>query len=138
MILVTAVFGFYFLKQDSKETPAKEEKTETTLTPTPKPKASIDRSEWSLEVLNGTATPGLAKDLADKLETLGYEIILTGNADNKDYEESQILITSEKDSEEIDLLLEDIKKEIDISSSSGDLEDSTASARIIIGSDYDN
>lgn len=136
VILVATVFGFYFLKQGSNQESAKEEKAETTPTPTPKPKISIDRAEWSLEVLNGTATPGLAKDLADKLEALGYEIVLTGNADNKDYENSQILVTSEKDSEEIDLLLKDIKSEIDISSSSGDLEDSTASARIIIGSDY--
>lgn len=136
VILVTAVFGFYFLKQDYNQENIKEEKVEITLTPTPTPKVSLDRSEWSIEVLNGTPIPGLAKELADKLEKLGYKIILTGNAENKDYKDSQILVISEADSDEIELLLNDIKKEIDISSSSGDLEDSTASARIIIGSDY--
>ena len=138
VIVTTAIFGFYFLKQDAKEESVKEEKAETTPTPTSKPKTSLDRSEWSLEVLNGTATPGLAKELADKLEKLGYTIVESGNADKSSYEISEIYVSDDKTSEEIELLLVDIKKEIDISSSSGDLSEGTASARIIIGSDYNS
>ena len=89
-------------------------------------------------MLNGTATPGLAKELADKLEKLGYTIVESGNADKSSYEISEIYVSDDKTSEEIELLLVDIKKEIDISSSSGDLSEGTASARIIIGSDYNS
>ncbi|MEN6521517.1 MAG: LCP family protein [Armatimonadota bacterium] len=44
----------------------------------------------SVEVLNGSGTAGLAKQVADQLQTLGYRVISTGNASGFNYERSQI------------------------------------------------
>lgn len=101
---------------------------------TPPPEQKLERSEWSLEVLNGSGVSGLAKKVSDQLTSLGYQVIKVGNADKQNYEKSQIFV---KDSlkDKLDLVIADIKDVIKIASVAGEIEDSTASARIIIGKD---
>lgn len=88
------------------------------------------RSEISLEILNGSGIAGLASETADTFEELGYEVVKVGNAEdttgNKLYVDPDI-------EELIAVLLEDVEGELDISSISGELTDSTASVRIILG-----
>lgn len=103
-----------------------------TPTPTPAPEQKLNRSEWSIEVLNGSGTSGLAKKIADQLKDLGYNVIKVGNADKQTYTESQILVKSDL-KEKIDPVIADIKDVIKIASGAGELKDSTASAQIIIG-----
>lgn len=100
-------------------------------TPTPNP---LIRSEWKLEVLNGTTTSGLAKKLADKLKELGYPVVKVGNAGKSSYETTQIFVRGEL-MEKVDLVVLDLKDIVKIASVAGELTEGTASARIIIGKD---
>lgn len=90
------------------------------------------RSNWSFEVLNGLGVTGAAKELAEKLNALGYQVIKTGNADRDNYQETQILIKKGLE-DKIDLVIADLKKTVRIASVGGELKDSTVSARIILG-----
>jgi hypothetical protein len=48
--------------------------------PTPTPAPELDRSEITIDVLNGSGITGKAGETAEKLETLGYTIGTIGNA----------------------------------------------------------
>lgn len=131
LIILLATLGFFVLS--SKEMPQENKKTEIkTETPTPTPKPALIRSEWSLEVLNGSGVAGVAKKLAERLREKGYQVISAGNADKDSYTESQIYVSSAF-KERIDLLIADVKDVVKIASIAGELKDSTASARIIVG-----
>jgi anionic cell wall polymer biosynthesis LytR-Cps2A-Psr (LCP) family protein len=52
--------------------------------------AASDRV-FTVEVLNGTATTGLAGRTADLLRGFGYDVITIGNADRNDYETTEII-----------------------------------------------
>lgn len=131
-VVALIVVGLFLTQRKNVTGPTPTPEPTSTPAPTVTPKPSFDRSEWSLEVLNGTGVTGAAKKLADKLVELGYKIVKTGNADRSDYEASQLFVAKDMKDKQ-DLLLEDLKKEISIASVSGELKDSTASARIIVG-----
>ncbi|MBI5044627.1 MAG: LytR C-terminal domain-containing protein [Candidatus Levybacteria bacterium] len=133
VVIITMAFGIYLLQQASQDK-SKEKKVVVEATPTPKVDLTLDRDDWTFEVLNGTSTPGKAANLAQELTKKGYSVIKTGNADTKDYEETEILIIDSKTNEETELVLEDIKDVVNKPTKSGDLVDGSASARIIIGS----
>lgn len=138
MIVVLIVFGitgwvFYLTNRYSEKT-AEEEITldervteEPTATPAP---IQLEREEITLEILNGSGVAGAAGDAAEIFEALGYENVDTGNAD--DTEENELYVSSDIE-DLVDILLEDVEDELDISSIIGELEDTTASARIILG-----
>ncbi|MBI2020479.1 LytR C-terminal domain-containing protein [Candidatus Daviesbacteria bacterium] len=132
LLIVVVIIGLIFLRP--KVAPEVEEKPKVETKVVEEKKEELDRSEWSFEVLNGTTVKGAAKKLADQLIELGYQVIKTANADASDYTETQLFISKDY-KERGDLLLEDLEKEINIASISGELKDSTASARIIIGED---
>jgi anionic cell wall polymer biosynthesis LytR-Cps2A-Psr (LCP) family protein len=46
---------------------------------------------FTVEILNGTATTGLAGRTADLLRGFGYDVIAIGNADRNDYETTEII-----------------------------------------------
>lgn len=125
--------GIYFIaglggsKKQSSSTPT----PSATAEPTPTPRA-LDRLQWSLEVLNGSGVTGAAKKLADQLKALGYPVVKTGNADRDDYTSNEFFVKKELE-DSVELFILDIKDIIKIASVSGELKDSTASARIIIG-----
>lgn len=101
-----------------------------TPTPTPNP---LNKADWSLEVLNGSGEAGLAKKIASELQDLGYPVVKVGNA-SKEYTKTEIF--SKKDlMDKVELVITDVKDVIRIATVSGELKDSTASARIIIGKD---
>lgn len=133
IVLLTVGFFAFSAREAQKEEKAAQVATErATPSPTQAPKKTLDKSEWSMEVLNGSGVSGAAKKIADQLKDLGYPIVKTGNADNSSYETSQILVKKELQ-DKIDLVLADIKDIVKIASASGELKDSTASARIILG-----
>ena len=147
LILILAGGAFLFFgakgqKPKEENAPASQERETKSTPPTSsspsssaKPKkTSFDRSEMTLEVLNGSGASGQAAKVADKLAALGYTIIKVGNADRQTYKESQLLLSSKlKDKASIEGFMLDLKKELDIATSSGVLKDSSASAQIIIG-----
>jgi anionic cell wall polymer biosynthesis LytR-Cps2A-Psr (LCP) family protein len=51
----------------------------------------ISERVFTVEVLNGTATAGLAGRTADLLRGFGYDVISIGNADRNDYEITEIV-----------------------------------------------
>ncbi len=134
-LLVFGLTGgvFYLANRASKEI-TKEVTTEieeAAATPTATPDSTqLDREEITLEILNGSGVSGAAAGTADIFEALGYEIMKTGNADSTVGNELYVGADFEG---LIDVLLEDVEDELDISSISGELEGSTASARIILG-----
>lgn len=97
-----------------------------TMTPAPQ------RSTVSLEVLNGSGVAGTAKKAADQLGALGYIIVKTGNAPLSTYQ-STIVSVAPGQSAITALLLSDLSSLSYTATAGGDLSDSTASARIIIG-----
>lgn len=100
--------------------PAKEE------TPT----AVFDKSKFTLEILNGSGAAGAAKKIADRLSLLGYEVIKVGNAPEVDKTQVYLSLDMENFKSEF---LKDLEADFKEASISGELKDSTASARIIIG-----
>lgn len=101
-------------------------------TSTPEPTRSLNRENWSFEVLNGSGVTGVAKKAVGVLTSLGYTVIKTGNADKSTYTQNQLYVRDES-SDQIDLLLADLKTDFNIASVSGQLKEGTASARLIIG-----
>lgn len=102
------------------------------VTPTPSPTRSLNRADWSFEVLNGSGITGEAKKVAETLTKLGYTVVKTGNADKSNYTENELFVRADK-SQDADLVLSDLKADFNIASISGTLTDGTASARLIIG-----
>lgn len=52
--------------------------------------AEIDLSQYSIEILNGSGTPGVAGELEGVLEDAGYNVTTTGNADSYDFKKTQV------------------------------------------------
>lgn len=136
VLLIVVVIGFLFKHQiktlviGAKPTPAS---TPVAVQPTPTPNPLV-RPEWSFEVLNGSGESGLAKIIAGKIQGLGYQVVKTGNADNSNYSQTQILVRQGLQ-DKIDVVIADLKDVIKIASIAGQLQEGTASARIIIGKD---
>jgi len=116
-------------KQTTKEVATEIEEAKATPTATPGT-TQLTREEITLEILNGSGVSGAAAETAATFEDLGYEVVKVGNAE--DTEGNQLYINADVE-DLVDALLEDADDELDISSVSGELEDSTVSARIILG-----
>ncbi len=115
--------------------------TETpTKTPTPKPTVNpidkttgLDRSQLSIHVLNGSGAAGASKKASDFLESLGYNVIQIGNADNFNYDKTVIQIKSAS-SNFLSLLKKDLSSNYSVGSTSADLTTSEkADAVVIVG-----
>jgi len=135
IVIILLLAGGFFILSNRLSKQAEPESTPTPVpTPTQTPKPALNKADWSLEVLNGSGITGAAKVVADKLKELGYPVVKTGNADKSNYEQTQILVKEEL-KDKVDLLIADLKDIVKIASVAGELKDSTASARIIIGKD---
>jgi hypothetical protein len=69
---------------------AEPEKPATTPTPTSEAPKTAAPSEVTVEVFNGSGTPGLAGTAAEALTEAGYVVGSTGNADSMDYTRTEI------------------------------------------------
>jgi anionic cell wall polymer biosynthesis LytR-Cps2A-Psr (LCP) family protein len=58
---------------------------------TRKSEGPITERVFTVEVLNGTPSAGLARRTAELLQGFGYDVIATGNADRGDYEKTEII-----------------------------------------------
>lgn len=61
-------------------------------TPTPTPEPEVNRGDFTVRVLNGTSTSGLAKTVGDKLKEAGFKIAAPGNAEDSDVEQTEIRV----------------------------------------------
>jgi len=109
-----------------------------TITPAPPTPTPVDRSGISIQILNGAGVSGAAAATATTLEDMGYTITDTGNADNTNYEITEIYTTPEFPDNLTSVLLEDLKKEFGSASISGQLDTlpNEANTRIVLGSDW--
>jgi len=136
VLMLLLAGGYFAVRSITQPAPV----TTPTPLPTPAPTSTstslsvLNRSDWSLEILNGSGVTGAAKKISDKVRTLGYPVVKTGNADKDSYSLSQILVKKELESQ-IELVIADLKDTIKISSVAGELKEGTASARVIIGKD---
>ena len=130
ILLTGVVFTIYItipkvVKQDGEKTSAEAPH----VTPTP---IQFRASDITIDVLNGSGIAGAAAKGAAKLTEKGYTVIATGNA--KKQGTTQLFIAPTVPSSAIASIQADMLSLFGVSSSSGDLIGSTASARIIIGS----
>jgi len=77
-----------------------------TVLPTPTP--SFKKEDLKIKVLNGSGTVGKATQVKDILKNKGYQEILTGNADNFDYKQSEVQVKKSK-LEAVGMLKADLK-----------------------------
>jgi LCP family protein required for cell wall assembly len=63
---------------------------ETPATETPAAPATVAPSAVTVDVYNGSGTPGLAAEAAGSLETAGFVVGSTGNADSTDYDRTVV------------------------------------------------
>lgn len=101
-------------------------------TPTPTTTGSLDRSNLKVAVLNGSGTAGAATKASDALKKLGYDVVSSGNADNFDYETTQIQVKSTKKSY-LTLIKTDLSDTYTIGSATADYTGSGADAVVIVG-----
>jgi hypothetical protein len=109
-----------------------------TTTPVPPSPTPVDRSVVSIQILNGSGVSGAAAATAETLEGIGYTITGTGNADNSDYQATEIYTTPNFPENLTDILLADLTKEYGSASISGELDTlpGEANTRIILGTDW--
>lgn len=110
-IIAFSAAGGFFILQNTLGNP-KETKEEVapsvTLTPTAIP--TVAKDALTIQVLNGTGTPGQAGTVETLLEDSEFSNIETGNADTTDNEETTVVFTSEvgqAEQDEIVTLLEE-------------------------------
>ena len=103
--------------------------------PTATPAVSVKRSEIKIKVLNGSGVRGKATEVKDQLKTLGYEEILTDNADNFDYLVTEIQVKKGQ-SALANLIKTDIADNVSTPKITELKADEVADAVIIIGQDY--
>lgn len=132
-VIFTLIFGLLFMQLNG---PGKQKMSDENITkqvPTPSPTPiTIDRKAWSFEVLNGSGVAGVAANASEKLEKLGYKVVKTGNADET-VTITELYISKDKSEEEKKLLIDDLKSDFGDLTVTGELSDSTASVRIILG-----
>lgn len=139
LLLGIAVIGgtVYFLKTQFKgeqaavvEIPAPTSSPEPTPTPEPEPEAN--RVDFTVKVLNGTTTTGLASEVTEKLKELGYKTVKGANAPRQDYEQT---LVSVKPGQEVLLktLIKDLSFQFEASAGPELKENDPLDAQIILG-----
>ncbi len=102
--------------------------------PTPTP-APVAKEDASVQVLNGSGQAGVAGTMQEFLEEAGYTVEDTGNADNYDYEETEISVKKSFEGL-LEQLEEDLSEEYTIGSATADLpDDYEYDVRVIVGAE---
>lgn len=93
IIVLLILGGIFWLKPKSQPVPppANEPLPSVELSPTPEP---IDLGIYKVWVLNGSGVPGAAGDVEAILSAEGFRVIETDNADNYNYEATEIQFKS--------------------------------------------
>lgn len=136
IVVGTLTGGILFYVSKNKASSFEKKVTPTTTpiaTPTSTPAPLLEKGDLQVKVLNGSGVKGAAGVAEAFLEGLGYEDIETGNASLYDYEETEVSIKEDKE-EYLDMIIEDLSDEYEVSTESGVLdEDSDFDVEITIG-----
>jgi hypothetical protein len=108
--------------QTSQEaTPEGENKgPQNTPSPSPASEVKINKTKLKVRVLNGSGVPGSAGKMETVLKAAGYKSITAGNADNFDFETTQISVKSGQD-ELLSTIKQDLKGKYNIGQADTDL-----------------
>lgn len=131
------VGGYFYGKSGGMSSPAPTQ-TETvpTFTPTPTEEEEVDLSAYSIEVLNGSGVAGVAGDAQEALETDGFSVENTGNAENQDFTETVIAVKEDVPEEFITLLRNSLEESYVVESGTEELdEDNDYDVVVTIGSE---
>lgn len=145
VLAVVAGFVLYFRSAGQDETPTPAARVSpspspsptasATPTSTPTPSPTVNPADWTFEVLNGSEVSGAAAKAAQILRERGYAVKKVDNADKSTYEETQLLVTSER-SGAAQALLADLKTDFPLDKVEATLESTSVTARLIIGKDW--
>ncbi|KKQ24345.1 MAG: hypothetical protein US40_C0005G0019 [Candidatus Roizmanbacteria bacterium GW2011_GWC2_37_13] len=106
-----------------------------TTAPSPTPTPSFKKEELRVQVLNGSGTAGKASEFKDILKEKGYQEIITGNAENYDYELTEIQVKKSK-SQAAAMIKEDLKDYLNAFKETVLDEAETPDVVIIFGTDF--
>lgn len=84
------------------------------VSPTVAPVTPLEMSTNTIKVLNGSSIPGEAAKVKEQLTTAGFKVISAGNADNQDYQNTQISFKNTVSEGYIDKLKEELSKSFEI------------------------
>lgn len=94
--------------------------------------SGLDRADLKVAVQNGGGIAGAATKASNLLKGLGYDVVSSGNADNFDYEKTEISVKTTKKAF-ADLLKKDLADEYTIGSVTTNYTGTDADAIIIVG-----
>jgi len=125
--------GKLFKSGEAQPTPSATPTEATQDTPTPTPTPSIDRSKYTVRILNGTSTSGLAASVSAKLTGLGYKQDKLGNATNSSFTQTQIRVKPSAVAI-MDQIIKDLSPDYQGASSASALKETDAAdIEVIIG-----
>lgn len=105
-------------------------------TPTPTEVEEVNLSDYSIEILNGSGVAGIAGTEQEALETDGFSVENTGNAETQDFTETQIAVKSDVSKEFIEKLRDSLSERYVVASGTEDLDDdSTYDVVVTVGSE---
>lgn len=127
-------FSQFRLGSKTVESPSPESAVYSSPLPESTSAATVDRAAAKIRVLNGSGKAGVASSMKDLLESKGYKVTAIGNAQNYDYENTEIL-TKEDFSNYGEVLVSDLSDNYSVKISSDILEATdSADIEVIIGS----
>ena len=106
-----------------------------TATSTPEPTPSFDKSKYTIRVLNGTKTSGLAASVSAKLKDLGYTIDKTGNATNSAFTNTVVRVKKDSSTGLLEQLIKDLSPDYSAKESIKLKDSDTNDAEIILGTE---
>ncbi len=112
VLLILGGGGFYMMNRGGeKPTPTPTpEFTAPQEQPTATPEVAPDISKFKVKVLNGTPVAGLAGKMKTVLETAGFTVSGTGNADTKEYQQVEVQAKSSVPASVVSKLKDEISK----------------------------
>lgn len=128
-----AILIWKFMIVDAPQSPPVVEES-VTPTVTPTPVEEIDYSGYPITVQNGSGQVGVAGAAKDLLESNDFSVKDTGNADNYDYEQTEIKAGEDVPEEVVSALVDVLDAEYDVSEDIGDY-DENEEILVIIGSE---
>jgi len=103
-------------------------------TPEPTPEVTIERGNFTVRVLNGTSTTGLAGTVTDKLKELGYKTGRQGNATNSAFEQTVVRVKEGSESASLlQKLIQDLSPDYQAVESEPLPDNATSDAEVILG-----
>lgn len=142
IIIIIALVGgggyFYWQSRTASTASETEEMTPTPEEePTPTPE-EVDRSEFTIEILNGSGIAGEAGRAQELIEGDDFVVDSTGNADNYDYEETVIQASSDVPDAWIDELISSLERNYTVQTRVDDIEGDTSSDVVVIIGKFDS